>query len=140
MKEKRLYRSCKNRIIGGVCGGLGEYFEIDPVLIRLIVALLFFTGVSIIFYILAWIIIPEEPTCSDRQQRNDPISSDVKKASDKTEKIKDINESRLVVGAIIILIGILFLFQNILGFKLWETLWPLILVFLGLFFIFKAQK
>lgn len=56
---KRLYRSNKNRVIAGVCGGLGEYFNIDPVIIRLVWALLIFCGgIGLIAYLLAWLIIP----------------------------------------------------------------------------------
>jgi len=58
---KRLYRSKTNRVIGGVCGGIGEYFGIDPTIIRLIwVILALMGGTGIIAYIIAWIIIPEE--------------------------------------------------------------------------------
>lgn len=57
---KRLYRSRKDRIIAGVCGGIGEYFEIDPTLIRLVWLLLGLTGAGIVAYIVAWIVIPEE--------------------------------------------------------------------------------
>ena len=60
-KVKRLYRSKKERIIAGVCGGLGEYFGIDPTIVRIIWVLLGLMGGSgIIAYIIAWIIIPEE--------------------------------------------------------------------------------
>jgi phage shock protein PspC (stress-responsive transcriptional regulator) len=58
---KRLYRSRKDRIIAGVCGGIGEYFEVDPNIIRIIWLLVGLTGTGIVAYILAWIIIPEEP-------------------------------------------------------------------------------
>ena len=63
MKNKKLYRSKKDRIIAGVCGGMGEYFSIDPTIIRVLWALLtvftaFFAG--IIGYLLCWIIIPEK--------------------------------------------------------------------------------
>jgi phage shock protein C len=62
MEPKRLYRSRKDRILGGVCGGMGNYFNLDPVLVRVIwVVLLFAAGVGFLAYILAWIIIPEEP-------------------------------------------------------------------------------
>jgi phage shock protein C len=61
MEPKRLFRSRKDRIIGGVCGGLGNYLSIDPVLVRVVWAILFFAaGVGFLAYILAWIIIPEE--------------------------------------------------------------------------------
>lgn len=58
---KKVYRSKKNRIIGGVCGGIGEYLKVDPVLIRLawvIGALMW--GAGILAYLVAWIIIPEK--------------------------------------------------------------------------------
>jgi phage shock protein PspC (stress-responsive transcriptional regulator) len=59
---KKLYRSRKNRIIAGVCGGIGEYFKVDPIIIRLLWALFgLIMGSGVILYILAWIIIPEEP-------------------------------------------------------------------------------
>lgn len=58
---KRLYRSKKDRIIAGICGGIGNYFKIDPVIIRLIWAVLVLVwGVGILAYLLAWIIIPLE--------------------------------------------------------------------------------
>ena len=60
---KRLYRTPKDRILGGVCGGIGKYFNIDPVIIRLIWALFIFCcGFGILLYIISWIIIPKEIT------------------------------------------------------------------------------
>lgn len=61
IKGKKLFRSSKNRIIAGVCGGIGEYLEIDPTVIRLIWLLLVFLsfGGAILAYIVAWIIVPE---------------------------------------------------------------------------------
>lgn len=57
---KKLYRSKTDRKICGVCGGLGEYFNIDSTLIRLAAVLLIFMEVGILAYIIAAIIIPEE--------------------------------------------------------------------------------
>jgi phage shock protein C len=66
--EKRLFRSQAKKMLGGVCGGLGEYFDIDVTLIRLIfVAITLVTAIipMMIFYLIAWIIIPvEEPKAS----------------------------------------------------------------------------
>ena len=62
MSGKRLYRSRDDRMIAGVCGGLGEYFNIDPTIVRLV--LLFLTlwgGGGVLVYFLAWIVIPEQP-------------------------------------------------------------------------------
>ena len=58
---KKLFRSRSNRVIGGVCGGLAQYLNIDPTVLRVITALLTFVmGMSLWVYLLAWIIIPEE--------------------------------------------------------------------------------
>jgi phage shock protein PspC (stress-responsive transcriptional regulator) len=59
---KRLYRSRTKRIIAGVCGGIAEYFNIDPTIVRLLWLLLTLSGgTGLVVYILAWVIIPEEP-------------------------------------------------------------------------------
>lgn len=58
---KRIKRSRKEKILAGVCGGIGEYFNIDPVLVRLLfVALLLLGGWTLLAYIIAWVIIPKE--------------------------------------------------------------------------------
>ena len=62
---KRLYKSQENKILAGVLGGVGEYFETDPVLIRLIyIIFMIGTGVvpGILVYILAVFVVPEKPT------------------------------------------------------------------------------
>jgi len=61
---KHLYRSKTDRILGGVCAGLGEHLDVDPTVIRLIwaVVTVLSIGTGILVYILAWIIIPEPGT------------------------------------------------------------------------------
>ncbi len=59
---KKLYRSKKHRIIAGVCGGIGEFFKIDPTIVRLlwILGTIVSMGGGILFYLVAWLIIPEK--------------------------------------------------------------------------------
>ena len=61
MSEKRLYRSRESRMLCGVCGGIAEYFNIDPTLIRLLFVLFGVSGSGILAYIIAAIIIPDSP-------------------------------------------------------------------------------
>ena len=62
MENKKLYKSNQNKMIDGVCGGIAEYFGIDPTVVRLAVVLLSLMGFSgVIAYILAAIIIPRAP-------------------------------------------------------------------------------
>jgi phage shock protein C len=59
---KRLYRSRTERLIGGVCGGLAQYFNMDPTIVRLLFLLLLFAGgAAFLIYIIMWIIVPLEP-------------------------------------------------------------------------------
>ena len=61
-KTKTLYRSSKDKILGGVCGGIGDYFDTDSTIIRLLFILIMLThGIGIPIYILCWIIIPKNP-------------------------------------------------------------------------------
>ena len=61
--EKKLYRSRTDKKICGVCGGLGKYFGIDPTLVRLgVVVLTLFGACGLLLYIIAALVIPEEPT------------------------------------------------------------------------------
>jgi phage shock protein C len=59
---KKLYRSRSQRMLAGVCGGVAEYFGIDPTLVRLAaVALCFAGGAGAVAYVVAWIVVPESP-------------------------------------------------------------------------------
>ncbi|MFA6743531.1 MAG: PspC domain-containing protein, partial [Candidatus Neomarinimicrobiota bacterium] len=78
---KKLYRSDQQKIVAGVCGGIAEYFEIDPVLIRLIwIVLIVFGGTGILAYLIAWIVIPtrqmknEEPVVKEEPVVETPES------------------------------------------------------------------
>ena len=55
---KKLYRNQNDMKIAGICSGIGEYFDVDPVIIRLIFLLGLFLGGGLIVYIIGWIIIP----------------------------------------------------------------------------------
>lgn len=63
MQAKRLYRSTTDRKIAGVCGGLAEYFNIDPVIVRIIAVILLLPGglPGFLPYVILWIVVPEKP-------------------------------------------------------------------------------
>ena len=60
--EKKLYRNSKNKMLAGVCAGLGDYLNIDPTVIRLIWVLIGLTGAGVLAYLIAALIIPEKPS------------------------------------------------------------------------------
>ena len=60
--EKRLYKSRDQKMLGGVCGGFAEYFDVDPTIVRLIlVAFRALGGSGVLAYLIAWIIMPDAP-------------------------------------------------------------------------------
>ncbi|HEY2637244.1 MAG TPA: PspC domain-containing protein, partial [Solirubrobacteraceae bacterium] len=72
-EPRRLTRSTEDRVIGGVCGGLGRYFSIDPVIFRIAaVALVVIGGAGILLYLAAWLLVPPDgagPLGEDRRRR-----------------------------------------------------------------------
>ncbi|MBD3331593.1 PspC domain-containing protein [candidate division GN15 bacterium] len=118
---RRLYRSRNDTIIGGVCGGLGEYLEIDPVIVRIVAVLLLFTGWGLLAYIVAWIIMPVAP------EGYQPPATE-----------GGFKKSTYLPGFFLIVIGVLIILQqHWYWFDLWE-LWPLLLIAVGLVLIFRS--
>ncbi len=94
MKQKKLYRSRENRMIAGVCGGLGEYLNIDPTLIRLAVVFLSLWlggGGGLLLYFIAWFVIPEapEPSSTTPPQLEDQTRALPLDDTSAREKMKD---------------------------------------------------
>jgi len=84
---KKLYRSRKDSKIAGVCGGIAEYFDVDPTIIRLLALLtIFFGGGGIIAYIIAWIIIPLEPV-EESSPSSDGETNNTKKENKDEETV-----------------------------------------------------
>lgn len=75
--SKRMFRDPDHSYIGGVCGGLGAYFGIDPVIFRLIFLALFFgAGTGLVLYIILWIILPEAKTAAEKlEMRGKPVTA-----------------------------------------------------------------
>jgi len=132
---KKLYRLRKEKIIGGVCGGLGRYFNIDPVIVRLLWAVAFLLGgVGFLAYIIAWIVIPEEPldTATPQTESNVIITQ-----TNRTISVE------IIIGAILVLFGLVSLGSS-LGWFNWQLVWkiavPSIVVLVGLFVVVYAIK
>ncbi|HNW31716.1 MAG TPA: PspC domain-containing protein [Caldisericia bacterium] len=131
---KKLYRSRKERVIGGVCGGIGVYFGIDPTLTRIIwVAATLLGGAGIIAYIVAWIVIPEEPEIEGAEV----ASTEIKNYKPNTIKLE------LIIGGSILAIGIMLLLSNF-GLFEWgwihRIFWPALIIFVGILIISAVSK
>jgi len=132
---KRLYRSYENKMLGGVCGGLGNYFDIDPTVVRILAVISLFVsgGVAVIAYIVAWIIIP----------KSEEIESDEKVSATSTAK-SDSGAvspwSTYVPGLVLIFFGSILLIREHWFWFSWGELWPIVLVAMGFVLIFAGHR
>jgi len=145
MEAKRLTRSY-NGVIAGVCGGLGNYFNLDPVLVRAIFLLLFLVGGGgLLLYIILWIAVPRDPHYyTPYQDVNPPDNPDFAhketKASapmsdNKTSTTSSNNMTAYILGIAFILFGMMFLLHKLFYIGL-SRLWPVSLILVGLILIF----
>lgn len=122
---RRLHRSRRDRMVGGVCGGIAHYLDVDPVLIRIaVVALTLSGGLGVLAYVVAWIVIPEAP--EDEPER--PATR------------ADRHTVAVAVGAALVgLGGLLLLRQWMPGFGA-GLFWPLVVVAAGALVLISARR
>lgn len=144
-----LYRSETNKVIGGVCGGIGEALDIDPTLIRIIFLITFvFGGVGLLFYFILWIVVPSKSKIHSTS--NETITENIEEVKAKAQEFKEhleegnYNDSnRLLLGIIVIGLGVIFLMNNF-GFARHFVdigkLWPLFLVAIGFAILTKRNR
>ncbi len=119
---QRLYRSRENCMIAGIAGGLAEYFNVDPVLIRLLWILSIFIGGSgLIAYLIGWLIIPEQKTGEPSPEERD---------------VKGLQG----IGLLLIIAGVALFLRHLIPLPWFRFFWPLALVALGVFIIWRANQ
>lgn len=92
---KKLYRSRDNKKVGGVCGGIAEYFGFDPTLVRVgAIVLIFIWGAGLLAYIVAWAIIPEKPAHIDvdYEVKSEPVYEEQEKDKSKYDQNNNSND------------------------------------------------
>lgn len=140
MENRKLRRNPMNRVIGGVCSGLADFFGVDVALMRIAFVIAFlFASFGFWLYIILWIVLPEngqQTTDNGQQDQSQRTTDEVQQSIVKREsKMKSI-----FAGAFIILIGLLFLVNNFIPINWVWKLWPLILVAIGIVMIVTASK
>jgi len=132
--DKKLYRSDTNKVISGVCGGLGDYFDIDPVLVRVITVILALAhGVAIVAYVVAWIIVPKRESLVE-------TSASVESVDPSAPRQYDSSWRKYLPGLVLIGLGaILLIRENFYWFD-WSEFWPVMLILAGLALMFCRGK
>ena len=148
--NKKLNRSVKDKVIGGVAGGIAEYFEIDPVIVRvLFVVSLFFHGAGIIGYIVLWIAVPEAPyvfeTATSAGASGTSASDPGSKPDNPAEAyFRSLDEKKMRrnrnVGIVLIVLGSIFLADNFIPRIHFADFWPIVLIALGVSLLLNSKK
>lgn len=120
---RRLYRSSEGRMLAGVCAGLADYLRVDVNALRVIWLLsVFFSGVGLLAYLVAWILIPEDPEAAPPHERPDSGSDPAK-----------------ILGVVLIAIALVWLAGRLGLFIPWRWIVPAGLVALGLTLLIRPQ-
>lgn len=133
MEPRRLYRSQKNKVIAGVCGGYAEYFDVDPVIMRLLFVLLaFFGGSGFLIYIVSMILLPKHPIDVNDLNTVAPSSR---------------LNIRYVFGGLLVFFGGMILLSNLGAFSFmhawnisWDFIFPILLILFGMAIIYYRQN
>jgi len=153
MSTKKLYRSRTDKMLGGVCGGLGQYLGIDSTLVRLFFVLLALAnGVGVLIYLVMWLIVPREGQAEEATTEEtiragaDEIAERAQAMGDEVrEAVRGSHpQAGLIIGAALIVLGAYFLLQNLNFPWLWWLrfgfLWPVLLIVAGLALLLRRAK
>lgn len=154
---KKLYRSTTDKMIGGVAGGLAEYFDIDATLTRvLFIVVVFLGGGGIIAYIILWIVVPQKPYELPNTPSSQPSSEDVSGSGFSSDENKSdffsVNNGSITGSAtrtsikhlwlaiVLIVIGGLLLLDNMFPRFDFDHYWPVILIAIGVGLLLKSRN
>lgn len=154
---KKLYRSTMDKMIGGVAGGLAEYFDIDSTLVRVFfIVIVFLGGGGIIAYIILWIVVPQKPYELPKFNFNQPPSegsggSNFSADQNKSDSfsisnggvaglVPKSNNKQIWVAIVLMVIGVLLLLDNIFPRFDFDHFWPVILIGIGVGLLLKAKN
>jgi len=151
---RRLTRDTQRAVLGGVAAGFGRYLDVDPVLARLAFVLLaFVNGLGILFYLACWFLMPRADAAAAGSRAEAVASAGFETlreagtqlAAEVRQGAPDPAAAQLAIGSVLIVAGALLLLHN-LGWLHWphwmrfETLWPLLLVALGVGLVLKSRR
>lgn len=132
--NRRIYRSTRNKVFGGVCAGLAEYTNVDTWLMRLLAVVAIF-AIDIIPGLIAYgvscLIIP-----TDVELLKDPMYN----PNNFTENPSNPEKTRMVIGITLILIGVITLVKLLFGWIDFRYMFPVILVVFGAYLIYKNRR
>jgi phage shock protein C len=140
--RERLYRSRGDRMLFGVAGGMARYFNLDPAIVRLVWVLLFLAGgAGILLYIVAAIVIPEEPAgYVATAAAGGESAAGTQAGAGLAGQRRDTGGGAIVLGLVLVLAGGWFLAQRFFPQLDAQVIWPAVLIVLGLVLVAGALR
>ena len=161
---RRLARNRRDAVCGGVAAGFADYFNVDPVLVRLgFVLLAFADGIGLLFYIICWVIMPTTEDAENAGQENaervpptpgDRVTDEVRAAAEHVRaagnrvvrEVRASGRGHMMFGIILIAFGSMLLLDRFSWMFQWpywlrfDSLWPLILVAIGVMLLMRSRE
>jgi phage shock protein C len=135
--KKKLYLSSRGKILAGVCTGLGEYFEIDPVLIRaLFIVILFSGGIGAMLYVVLWLIMPKEEAVLSAQSPKE--TSEHSENDDRV--LSEKHKGSVLAGLLLVGLGIFFLIRELFPMFSFKYMLSIILIAIGAIIVFNTFR
>lgn len=147
--SNKLYRSRTDSVLAGVCGGLGQYLRIDPVIVRLFFLLLgLSSGIGVPVYLIMWIVIPYEGEAATGSAETahtggQEIADRARAMGDELRQSlsKPNPQAGIIVGAALVIFGLVALLRNLdIPWLFWlrfDLLWPILLILGGAVLIWR---
>ncbi len=130
--NKRLERDTQNKVIGGVCSGLANYFNIDASLLRVLFAcMFFFASMGFWLYLILWVMMPAAPVQRIVDENGQTVME--------TPQGQEAGKGGLVLGLILIATGAIALLHRFIPQFNWQTIWPVLLIVLGVLLLFPSK-
>lgn len=149
----RLERSTTNRVIAGVCGGIAEYLQVDPTLVRVffVIAGFLTAGLGILGYLVLLVLVPlpgrpmpfvQGSGTSASGEAADPSSTTIAPIATTPPDPEAAERRRATFGYFLVALGIVFLLANVGAFRIvrWDLVWPLVLVGGGILLLAQRVK
>ena len=153
----RLERSTTNKAIGGVCGGIGEYLQVDPTLVRVffVIAAIMTAGVGVLAYIALLVLMPlpgqptpfvqgaaANPPSVPSGEAGSSASDTVPLAPPPPADPEAADRRRAAFGYVLVALGVVFLLGNVGVFRIvrWDLIWPLVFIAAGALLIAQRMR
>jgi phage shock protein C len=142
--NRRLYRSRTDSVLGGVCGGIADYLDVDPSIVRIIWAVLGIVtgGVFVVLYIVMWIVVPEAPEfpAATPGAEAEGAARPTGMTAPAAPRRRGSGSGSLIFGLLLVGLGAYFLVREYLPQIDVDALWPIGLVLLGLLLVLASLR